>query len=492
MQLSKTDYMAYLKHPAWAWYRKNAKKALPPVSADLQARFDAGHAFEVYAEAQFPDAVKLEWDGFAEYSTLPKRTQAALDDGADVLMQGRFEGESTTCIIDVLQRVSGNEFDLFEIKSSTKVKPEYVDDLAFQVTVLEDAGLTIRNVGVIHVNREYVRDGDIEPEKFATKPIDITRDVMARLASTREQTKKALLTVKLETCPDMSPRYAAPASLLDWLEVYAYVKPVTSDSIFMLARRTTKMIGALEDLGVTRIADIPDGFALSEKQGVQVAVTKSGKQAINPVPIQAFLEELEYPLYFLDYETFSSAVPAFDGVRPYQQVPFQYALYKMEEPGADLEFTEYLHEEATHPGPELLKSLKSGMGDRGSVLVWYQSFEKGCNDTLAAMVPEYADFLKDVNKRIVDLMVPFASGWFVDKDFFGSASIKKVLPVLVPELSYADLDIHEGQQAQREWTEAVLLKKGAAKKGLVMENLRVYCKQDVLAMVEILRKLEAL
>lgn len=490
MQISKSTYMQFLRHPAWAWYEKNDKRTLPPISPDLQALFDAGHEFEPYAEAQFSNAVKLEWNGFKEYSDLPKRTQAALADGAEVLLQGRFEGEGTTCIIDALQRVGDNVFDLFEIKSSTKVKPEYIDDLAFQVTVLQDSGLNIRNVGVIHVNNEYVRDGEINANELATRPVDITQDVKERLDVTRAQIKKALEIVSSSKCPDMSPRFAARPALRDWLEVYAHIKGFGNDSIYRLARRTPKMIGELEDMGISSISDIPDEFKLSEKQLLQVMVTKSGKRRIDPRPIRDFLSKLTYPLHFLDYETFSSVVPAFDGIRPYQQIPFQYVVYKIEEPGAEMQLTEYLHEEATNPSEPLAKALRGSIGDSGSVIVWYQSFEKGCNETLAKMVPEYAEFLKNVNERIVDLMVPFSSGWYADKAFHGSASIKQVLPVLVPSLTYEDLEINQGQQAQREWMESVLNEGATADKEKVMANLREYCRQDVLAMVEILKCLE--
>lgn len=162
MQLSKSDYLMFRKHPAWLWLKKNRKHVLPPPAATLQALFDAGHEYEHYAEQLFPDAVRLGFDSFAEYQSLPTRTRRALDKGATTIFQGRFEHGPTTCIIDVLKRAEDGSFDLYEIKSSTSVKADHILDLAFQVNVLEGAGIKVRKISVVHVDRDYVRHGRID------------------------------------------------------------------------------------------------------------------------------------------------------------------------------------------------------------------------------------------------------------------------------------------------------------------------------------------
>jgi len=156
----------FLKHPAWLWLKKHDKTKLPKPDANLQAIFDAGHEFEKYAEKRFTDGIQIGFDSYQEYLSMPQRTKQVLDDGAKVIFQGRFEADNITCICDALERVGDNEFDLYEIKSSTKTKPEHYSDLAFQTVVLESAGLKVRNIAVIHVNNEYVRDGEIDSIKL--------------------------------------------------------------------------------------------------------------------------------------------------------------------------------------------------------------------------------------------------------------------------------------------------------------------------------------
>lgn len=145
----------------------------------------------------------------------------------------------------------------------------------------------------------------------------------------------------------------------------------------------------------------------------------------------------------------------------------------------------YLHSNNSNPAEELSKTLREQIGDHGSVLTWYMAFEKSCNTTLGQMLPEFADFYVSLNKRVVDLMVPFSKGWYVDAGFGGSASIKKVLPVLVPELSYKVLGIQEGGAAQRLWMESVLDGTRVDEKAKILSDLDEYCALDTLAMVEI-------
>lgn len=490
MQISKSEYIMFLKHPAWLWLKKYDKSKLPEPDASLQALFDAGNEFEKFAEQLFPGGIRLGFANYKEYLDLPARTQQALERGAKTIFQGRFEADNITCIIDVLDRVSDSEFDLYEIKSSTQVKPEHEHDLAFQVIVLESSGIKIRNTLVINVNNQYVRIGEINPEELS-KITDITEVVKEKIGETKQNIQNALGVLASKERPDISPRHLNLGALSEWIDIYkTLVGGVDKYSIYNLVSPGAKRIGKLEDLGIKLIKDIPDDFKLSEKQQLQVQATKFNKQYIDKEGIAEFFKKLKYPLYFLDYETFSGLIPAFDGIRPYQNVPFQYSLHILESPEAELKHAEYLHFENTNPGKPLIEQLQNDIGDRGSIIVWLQGFEKKCNETLAGMFPEHENFLLALNDRIEDLIIPFAKSMFVDKDFFGSASLKNVMPVLVPELSYKVLGIQEGGSASRIWMETIFKNKNTNNRDKIASDLIEYCKMDTLAMVKILERLE--
>lgn len=451
--LSKSDYMLFLKHPAWLWVKKNDPSKIPPVDEATQALFDAGHQFEHYAESLFPEGTTIGFDfddSEQSYWNMPDRTQAAIDRGDKVLFQPRFEWNDFTCICDIVSFVGDKELDLIEIKASTRAKTEHEYDLAFQLAVLEGAGYKVRKISVIHVNNQYVRRGEIKAEEI-TASTDITEAVRDKGEVTARHMKEALKIASNSTMPDPNPELAKLGSKKDWLPIY-------------------------QNIVKTEELSFPDDI----------------KPTIDKPAIKQFLSDLKYPLYFLDYETMMGLIPYFDGHKPYQQVPFQYSLHILESPDAELTRKEYLHKENSDPAKPLAQQLIEDIGKTGSVIVWYEGFEKARNTELGEMLPEYKEAMEAINERVVDLMIPFKLKWYDDPRFNGSASIKQVLPVVCPHLSYKELGIQEGGSAQRLWMEAILDEKRVNQKDQILNDLIEYCKLDTLAMVEIYKCLKEL
>lgn len=485
MNLTKSEYLLYLKHPAWLWLKKYDKAKLPTVDANTQAVFDAGNKLELYARQLFNDGILLGFTNYQEYQSLSHRTQQALKDGNKTLFQARFDAGNLTCLTDVVVFTSPNTVHLYEIKSSTKVKPEHEHDLAFQTLVLEGCGFEVETISVIHVDNTYVRQGEINPEALL-KTVNVTEKVRSRLHETQAGIEQAFAVIASREIPDISPRHCGLGSLPEWLPIFRNLRELPRQSIYDLCTPSTSLLMELEDQEILLIKDIPDSIALTEKQANQVAVVKAQSHQKDIGKIKEFLSTIKFPIYFFDYETCSDVIPPYDGVKPYQQVPCQYSLHILDEPGGDLRHKEFIHRTQDHPAEHLAKALRNDIGDTGSIAVWYAKFETGRNKELAELLPEYSEFFHDLNDRVVDLMTPFSEGWFVDSDFMGSASIKKVLPVLVPELSYKELAVQEGQTAQRLWMEAVLEGKGTSiDNERLFTDLLAYCELDTLAMVKI-------
>jgi hypothetical protein len=192
----------------------------------------------------------------------------------------------------------------------------------------------------------------------------------------------------------------------------------------------------------------------------------------------------------LDYETFPAAIPRFNGFSPYQQIPFQYSLHVLEAPGNELEHLQFLFTESSDPSRDLAESLQQNIGATGSVIVWNKSFECGINEALGSRMLLAKSFLQSVNDRVFDLMDIFKKQYFVHKDFRGSTSIKRVLPVLAPELSYKDLEIHEGGTASQSWNKLTTSDMNEEEKRKIAENLRKYCERDTYAMYVIWKHLD--
>ncbi|MDD9867934.1 MAG: DUF2779 domain-containing protein [Candidatus Campbellbacteria bacterium] len=494
-QISKSEYMMFLKHPAWLWLKKFDKDKIPPPDENLLSLFREGQRFEKVAEQMFSSATKLGFSDFGEYKRLTGKTGQAIRDGAKVILQARFEAPfekegSITCISDVVERVEDNTFNLYEIKSSTSLKQDHIKDLAFQKAVLDRVGIDVFKVYVIYVNNQYTRNGEIDPKEISSID-DITRDVSELKEETEDKIRSAFKILNEETKPDFSPKLAEQVALKEWLDICENIYgKIPKESCYNLCRLKVDQLSEFEKLGIKKIKEIPDDFDLNSYQQRQVVITKKGGREIDTENIKNFLSNIKYPLYFLDYETFSKVIPPFDGLRPYQQIPFQYSLHIINKPGEDLVHKEYLHKENSLSIEPLVQQLKNDLGEEGSIVVWYQTFEKGCNTLMSEFVPAEKNYLKSVNERIVDLMIPFSNGYVSDAEFFGSSSIKNVLPVIIPELSYKKLNIQEGASAQRIWAEIVLDGKNPTKRESLFNDLSKYCELDTLAMVKIFEKLD--
>ena len=250
-----------------------------------------------------------------------------------------------------------------------------------------------------------------------------------------------------------------------------------------------RIIPKLIDAGITLLKDISKTTPLSMRQQKLVESVKQQKPVVDVETLSAFLDTFTYPLYFFDFETVSPAIPQVENSKPYERIPFQYSLHILKKANGNLIHKEYLHDSRTDPRGTILSALIKDLEIEGSIVTWNKSFEESVLKSLAEVFPEYFNQINSLLPRIVDLIIPFRSGTYADFRFKGSASIKAVLPVLCPELSYKSLSVQRGDEAsllfekylegtmpEEEWCE-------------VKAGLLSYCRLDTLAMVEIYRKL---
>ena len=466
--LTKSDFLLFLDAPMHLWAKAHdalAERAPAPLEQHVRQQ---GQQVEALAR-QFLEK-HLRSNG--------KQAQLLWQSGYN---DGRYEIRVDGLVYDP----AADAYDLYEIKSATKIKPEHEYDLAFQSLLLATT-LRLRSLYLIHINSDYVFSGELDLDRLFT--IEAVSDPVAQRQEEVLQLREAAWQVSRMAAPQ--PEFACtnpktcPCPSLCHPNLPAH-------PIYDLPRIGRKARD-LREKGILDIRDIPADYPLNAKQARHVQVIRSGEARIDRRSIRAWLEGLAFPLYFLDYETFAPATPLFPGYRPYEQVIFQYSLYKVSQPGVDPEHFACLVTDKVDPEPPLAEDLLRHLEPEGSVLVWYAPFEKGCNESLAAHCPERAAALLGINDRIRDLMEPFSKGWYIHPEFHGSASLKAVLPVLCPALSYADLKIKDGQEAMLSWygqQQGDLSPQDLAE---LRESLLAYCQRDTYGMVALWNHLQNL
>jgi hypothetical protein len=261
-------------------------------------------------------------------------------------------------------------------------------------------------------------------------------------------------------------------------------------SVFTLYRGGAKSFTLLQQ-GIQKLADIPADITLTDNQAIQRAALLAGKPHVDRAALAAFLSQIEYPVSYLDFETIGTAIPLFDGVKPYQQVPFQYSLHIVRQPGADPEHHSFLAEGTADPRPEFMRQLRADLPETGSVVAYNAGFETGRLKECCELLPEYKPWLRKVTPRIVDLLLPFRGFRYHHPNQNGSNSMKSVLPALTGQ-GYEKLTIQEGNAASREFLRVTFGDVTAAERRRVRQDLQEYCGLDTLGMVQIVERLKEL
>jgi hypothetical protein len=505
MQISKTDYLNFRFCRKDLWLKKNRPDEFPP---DQLSEFQlelVKEGQEVDGEAQklFPNGINIDGDQDAAIS----ETKFHVDSKNPelVLFQAAIKNEPYYIRTDILKWNEKEQgFELYEVKATTKVKKEkfnnHIYDLAFQYNVCQSAGFKIIKMGVIHMNPEYRRDGEIDYDQLFVND-DVTKDVL-EVAEVVEDEMKAMieyLTGKEEKFCQCRYRTRSP---LNNCATFDYSNPdIPEYSVHDVSRISAKKLMLLVDDEILDINDIPGHFEFSDNQTLQIQAAQRNKTIIDDEQIADFLGTFEYPLYFFDYESYLPAIPWFNRYGPYQNIVFQYSLHILEKAppvGADkkwfdenLKHTEFLATESHDPSREMVDALKRDLGtSNGSIIVWHKPFEMGRNKELAELQPADAAFMYQLNDRIIDLKEVFSKSMYVDPKCKGSASIKKVLPVIAPELSYKNLPINNGADANKKWGKMIKGDMTPEEVEKTQRDLLVYCKQDTFAMVRIWEELK--
>ncbi len=484
--LTKSDYLKFLIHPAYLWLSKYDKDKLPPFDESGHYHVNQGNEVEALARSLFPDGIMIE----TVLKEAVTDTNWIISNGSTTLFQASvLTSRNLYARADVLVK-NGLHWDIYEIKAATKVRFDHLNDLSFQKVAFTDYGYKIGQTFVVHINTRFTKDGAINP-RHLFKTVNVTDRVDSILDSTKSKIIEAIGVLNLSQCPDLHPIKAT--NLGAWLPTYRHLHPsLEPDSIFRLKRLKPDQLRSWSQSGITKSSQISLSSKLSREQRAYIEALRLDRPATHRVKIAEWLSQLQYPLYFLDYETYNLAIPLWDKQRPYQQLPFQYSLHIIDMPGGEVRHKEFLSRGSDNPIPQLLLRLERDLGLSGSVLVWFKLFEMSCNNTMSRLQPEYASFLASVNDRVVDLMEVFSNFWYVDPNFGGSVSIKNVLPILVPEMSYADLEIHEGATAQIRWTNSAKGHLTTEENQKVYSDLITYCGQDTLAMVKIYQFLQSI
>ncbi len=511
--LTKTDFILYRECPNNVWVKRHkpAEYAKFEISEFEQSLAVMGNEVEKLARGMFPAGFLIE----RRSERAQELTKKLITERAPVIFQAVFATDKYLTAADVLKwNESAQKYDIYEIKMSSteedddeeeegkpkrvnkKRELQYEYDIAFQTNVIEGCGIPLNKKYLVRLNRKYVRMGELNFIPGELFIVEDKTEVIDRLSPTvaieMSQAQTYLSTTKIPVAP--CPCYYKGRS--SHCTAFTYINPhVPAYSVHDLNRigNSKKYLKELLDEGILEISDVPIDDRLKPKPPKagakpgkprklnQILVHKSQEPLVNLETLKAELDSLTFPLYFLDYETYPTAIPPYNGYYPYQQIVFQYSLHVLKDKNSEPIHFERLILDG-EPSERIAESLRKNIGDTGTVISWFKTFENSRNKELAGFLPIHKNFFLGIIGRTYDLMDIVDGQHYVHPGFKGRASIKKVLPVLAPHLSYKTLGVQSGTdaiEAYRKITAGEI--SGEALKDKEREMLK-YCKLDTYAM----------
>ena len=461
------------------WYEEKHTEKAAPISLFQQKLFDQRKEIKTLAHSQFPEGVHIDAEN---PDVAVRQTKSAMRRGESCLFDAAFHSNGAFVRPDILQK-DKKGWRIIEMRVAKRIKKEYLLKLALQKYILDTSDIPISATQLMLLNEACVY-----PD---LSNLFVFEDVTDKVNLLKQGVPDYLRTFKTILDREVEPNvligknlcnqpYRCPFKTSCWTFV-------PKNSVFTIPKIKDPEATLLAENGIFHLSDLPADFPLTRAQSIYVNSVLENKLTTNPAAIRRELANLQYPIHFLDFEADRPAIPRFGGFKVYEEFPFQYSCHVLQSDGV-VTHHEYLHTDTTDPRSRLLKSLLAHISDSGSIVVYNLPFERRILRDLAESFPEYASALQSIIERLWD-QLPTLRKHYEHPDFCGSKSLKAVLPVLVPSLSYKTLGIQEGGDAPAVWN-LMLSANNETERQEWDQRLRAYCKLDTLAMVEIHKVLQ--
>ena len=487
--LSKTRFSAGLQCLKRLFMECFDRELADPIDTNQQALFDSGNAVGELARQRFPGGRLIKEEYFEHARAVASTLEVLADSSIPTVYEAAFASDGIRIRTDILYRSINGGFDLIEVKSSTSVKQEHIPDVAIQLHVLESSGIPVGKAYLMHVDNSYVYQGGSYNLTQLFRLTDVTGLARAFLASTAPQELAGMWYVlEQDDAPeiDIGPQCTKPYRC----GFYGYChRDEPEHSIEQLPRAGAQLLQGLRETGIRDIREIPSGYPGLSTMQQRVRDCVASGQPWASQDLSNALGGVEYPLHFLDFETFNPALPIYSGTRPYQVLPFQWSLHTWSSSG-QLRHQSYLHDGDGDPRGSLAESLLEAIGSGGTIVV-YSGYEETMVKQLAAAYPEQRGRLLSLTRRMFDLLKVLRAHYY-HPDFHGSYSIKAVLPALVPEMTYSNLEIQDGSSASVAFAKMLRPDTGEPEHERIRTALLDYCRMDTEAMLRVFAMLGSL
>jgi len=480
--LSKSKYLAGLRCPLLLWTLANDAASLPPVSPTTQHRFDEGNAVGHFAKKLFPDGVDVPTDNFIANIRM---TGKLIRDRRPIFEAGILSGRLYSRA-DILNPVENNAWDIYEVKSSTSVKETNIHDVAFQKRVYQQADIKINRCWLIYIDTDYVKYGEVDPAGLF-RVEDISGLVEDATVGLDERIRKMLAIIDCRIRPEQP---LGDYCILPW---ECDLKPacweeLPKNHIFELNGSLAQKACYYQQ-GIISIKDIDDEAILTRKQAIQKECTVTGTSYSDQAELGRFLANVTYPACYLEIKTIRSAIPIYDGTRPYQPIPFQFSVHSVSQPGSSPVHHSFLADGNSDPRPQFAEKLSQSLGHDGSIIVCDSRSKARILEELASAFPRYQKWVGSITGRLIDLLSPFENFFYYHASQKNEVSLESVIGAIRLE-GGQNVTAPSHNQSSIAFSNMRSNTLTAEEKEAIRQILKTGCKRETLAMIEIIDRLK--
>ncbi|MDR1122970.1 MAG: DUF2779 domain-containing protein [Endomicrobium sp.] len=471
--INKTVFLNYLNCHTLGW--KTKKDMLPKLSG-FNNELLAFEGRNIYKEALklFPHSVNGKKFKLENSGAFYKNLIADLEINKSVYAIS-FVTDNFYAKVDILKKLEDSSWHLFEVKSGSRYKIKYTNDISFNMMVLSKFGMRISKTSALYLSSDYCIG--VDSSKLFTE-VDCSEKVEIKVQEFLDIADKASKDLQSEIMPQpVLKRRCKNCHIFD-----ACIGKDAKKHIFDLPRLSILQTDQLIAMGVCTIDKIPDDFELTERQEIVKNCVLTGTRYVSD-DLKVELENIQQPFYYLDFESVTTIMPLYPNIYPHTQILTQFSLDKADEYGNILKHYEYIADQTRDCRKDIAEKLIEYLGKEGSIIT-YANAERIIISKLALLFPGLSEKLNKMIERVVDLEFIIRKNYY-DINFHGRTSIKKILPVLIPDMSYDSLDIGDGGEASAVFAFMAMGLYDEMKIKKTKDNLFKYCAQDTLAMIRI-------
>jgi len=319
--LSKSSFIKGLQCEKHLYLYKYHYNEIDEFSEMQKKIFQRGTDVGILAQKLFPGGTDGTEGSPPAYKKGLKKTGELIIQGEKIIYEAAFMFNEVLAINDIIVR-DGSKWNVYEVKSSTSISETYLNDAALQYFVISNSGIDINDFSIIYINNQYIRKGELDINELFTieSVVDSILPLQNFVEENVERLKKIMRKREMPGI-DIGEHCHNPYTC----GFFNYCREhIPEDSIFDFSGMHLKKKYELYRDGIIKLDDVPDDYSLNKNNGIQLDVYKSGEPLIDKDAIENFLSDLNYPLFFMDFETFQPPVPLYVISKPNQQIPFHY------------------------------------------------------------------------------------------------------------------------------------------------------------------------